>query len=144
MIFTVQKFFLKLFSPFHTFVFRLTGGRLMGKFGLPVLLLTTTGARTGKHQTSPLLYVEEDGALLVPASLWGGPRNPAWYHNVVANPDVVVETRAGRRTMRAEPAPEEDRQRLYDLFKAGSGHYASHEAKTDRKIPVVVLREESA
>ena len=113
----------------------------MGKFGLPVLLLTTTGARTGRQQTSPLLYVEEGDALLIPASLWGGPRNPAWYYNCVANPEVVVETRGETRTMRAEPAPEEDRQRLYDLFKAGSGHYAGHETRTDRKIPVVMLRE---
>ncbi len=140
-MFGLQMAFLRLFSPFHTFVFRLTGGRLLGKFGLPVLLLTTTGARTGRKQTAPLLYVEEGGALLVPASLWGGPRNPAWYHNLVANPQVVVETRTGKRTMRAEPAPEEDRQRLYDLFKAGSSHYAGHEARTERKIPVVILRQ---
>ena len=140
-MFAVQMFFLKLFAPFHTFVFRLTRGWVMGKFGLPVLLLTTTGARSGRQQTSPLLYVEHDGALLIPASLWGGPRNPAWYYNCVANPEVVVETRGKRRAMHAEPAPEEDRQRLYDLFKAGSGHYAGHEARTDRKIPVVVLRE---
>ncbi|MXY71538.1 MAG: nitroreductase family deazaflavin-dependent oxidoreductase [Dehalococcoidia bacterium] len=140
-MFRLQMFFLKLFAPFHTFVFRLTRGWVMGKFGLPVLLLTTTGARTGRQQTSPLLYVEEDGALLIPASLWGGPRNPAWYYNCVANPEVVVETRGKKRTMLAEPAPEEDRQRLYDLFKEGSGHYAGHEARTDRKIPVVMLRE---
>lgn len=140
-MFAVQMFFLKLFAPFHTFVFRLTRGWVMGKYGLPVLLLTTTGARSGRQQTSPLLYVEHDGALLIPASLWGGPRNPAWYYNCVANPEVVVETRGKRRTMQAEPAPEEDRQRLYDLFKAGSGHYTGHEARTDRKIPVVILRE---
>ncbi len=140
-MFAVQMFFLKLFAPFHTFVFRLTRGWVMGKFGLPVLLLTTTGARSGRQQTSPLLYVEHDGALLIPASLWGGPRNPAWYYNCVANPEVVVETRGKRRTMQAEAAPGEDRQRLYDLFKAGSGHYAGHEARTDRKIPVVILRE---
>lgn len=141
MMFRLQMFFLKLFAPFHTFVFRLTGGRLMGKFELPVLLLTTTGARTGRQQTSPLLYIEHEGTLLLPASLWGGPRNPAWYYNCVANPEVVVETRGRKRTMRAEIAPEEERQRLYDLFKAGSGHYAGHEARTTRKIPVVILRE---
>lgn len=140
-MFQLQMLFLKLFAPFHTFVFRLTRGWLMGKFGLPVLLLTTTGARTGRQQTSPLLYVEHEGTFLIPASLWGGPRNPAWYYNCVANPEVVVETRGKKRTMRAEPAPEADRQRLYDLFKEGSGHYAGHEARTDRKIPVVMLRE---
>ena len=141
---TLRMWFLALFSPLHAFVFRASGGRVMGRFGLPVLLLTTTGARTGKRRTAPLLYVEADGALAVPASLWGGPRNPAWYHNCLANPEVEVETRAGKRAMRAEPAPETDRQRLYDLFKAGSGHYAGHEARTERAIPVVVLRERDA
>ncbi len=100
-MFTLRVFFLKLFSPFHAFVFRRTGGRVMGEFGLPVLLLTTTGARTGKRRTAPLLYVENGGALVVPASLWGGPRHPAWYHNLVANPLVEVETREGKRTLRA-------------------------------------------
>ena len=137
----LQLFFLKLFTPFHTFVFRLTRGRLLGKFDLPVLLLTTTGARTGRQRTAPLLYIEHEGSLLLPASLWGGPRSPAWYHNCVANPEVVVETRGRKRTMRAELAPEEDRQRLYDLFKVASPHYGGHEARTTRKIPVVILRE---
>ena len=137
----LQLLFLKLFAPFHTFVFRLTGGRLMGNFGLPVLLLTTTGARTGRQQTSPLLYLKDGGRLAIPASLWGAPRHPAWYHNLVANPEVVVETRGEKRTMVAEPAPEEDRRRLYDLFKAASPHYGGHEARTSRTIPVVILRE---
>ena len=137
----LQLFFLKLFTPFHTFVFRLTRGRLLGKFDLPVLLLTTTGARTGRQQTSPLLYLEDGGRLAIPASLWGGPRHPAWYHNLVANPEVVVETRGKKRTMLAEPAPEEERQRLYDLFKVASPHYGGHEARTSRTIPVVILRE---
>ncbi len=137
----LQLLFLKLFTPLHTFVFRLTGGRLLGKFDLPVLLLTTTGARTGRQQTSPLLYLEDGGRLAIPASLWGSPRNPAWYHNCVANPEVVVETRGRKRTMLAERAPEEERQRLYDLFKAASPHYAGHEARTTRTIPVVLLRE---
>ena len=136
----LQLLFLKLFTPFHTFVFRLTGGRLLGKFDLPVLLLTTTGARTGRQQTSPLLYIEDGGRLAIPASLWGGPRNPAWYYNCVANPQVFVETRGRKRTMLAEPAPEEERQRLYELFKASSPHYRGHEARTTRTIPVVVLR----
>jgi len=140
-MFRLRMLFLKLFTPFHTFVFRLTGGRLLGKFDLPVLLLTTTGARTGRQQTSPLLYIEDGGRLAIPASLWGGPRNPAWYHNCVANPEVVVETRGRKRPMLAEPAPEEERQRLYELFKASSPHYGGHEARTTRTIPVVVLRE---
>lgn len=96
--------FLRFFVPFHIVVFRLTRGRVMGKFGLPVLLLTTTGRRTGMRRTAPLLYHEDRGATLVVASNNGGPNNPDWYHNLVANPIVEVETRAGRSGGAASPA----------------------------------------
>ena len=92
-----MKFFLRFFVPFHNFVFRLTRGRALGQFELPVLLLTTTGRRSEKQRTIPLLYLEEGGTLLVVASMGGAPSNPGWYHNLVANPTVEVQTRAGRR-----------------------------------------------
>lgn len=137
-----MRFFLKFFDPFHTFVFRLSGGRLLGTLiGFPVLLLTTTGRRSGKRRTSPLLYLEEEESLLVVGSMAGAPRHPDWYHNLVANPMVEVETRAGRRPMRAEPSTEEERRRRYERFKAGADRYATYETRTDRAIPVVVLRE---
>ena len=98
-----MRFFLRFFVvPFHNFVFRLTRGRALGQFDLPVLLLTTTGRRSGKQRTIPLLYLEEDSTLLVVASMAGAPSNPGWYHNLVANPTVEVQTRAGRRWMQAE------------------------------------------
>ena len=81
-----MRFFLRFFVvPFHNFVFRLTRGRALGQFDLPVLLLTTTGRRSGKQRTIPLLYLEEDSTLLVVASMAGAPSNPGWYHNLVAN-----------------------------------------------------------
>ena len=136
-----MSLFQRLFVPFHVFVYRLSGGRLLGRLGgLPVLLLTTTGRRSGKRRTMPLLYLEEDGALVVVASAAGAPRNPAWYGNLVANATVQVHTRDGRLDMLAETAADEDRQRLYDRFKAASDQYAGYETKTDRKIPIVLLR----
>ena len=138
---TAMSLFQRLFVPFHVFVYRLSGGRLLGRLGgLPVLLLTTTGRRSGKRRTMPLLYLEEDGALVVVASAAGAPRNPAWYGNLVANATVQVHTRDGRLDMLAETAADEDRQRLYDRFKAASDQYAGYETKTDRKIPIVLLR----
>ena len=136
--------FLRFFVPFHIFVFRLTGGRLLGRFDLPVLLLTTTGRRSGRRRTVPLLYVEDRGAVLVIASNNGGPSNPGWYHNLVANPTVEVETRAGRRSMRAEPLIGAERRHRFERITAVTDRYEGYQSRTDRELPVVALREVSA
>lgn len=135
--------FLRFFVPFHIVVFRLTRGRVMGKFGLPVLLLTTTGRRTGMRRTAPLLYHEDRGATLVVASNNGGPNNPDWYHNLVANPIVEVETRAGRRVMRAEPLVGAEWRRRFARITAEADRYEKYQSRTRRPIPVVALREVS-
>ena len=116
----------------------------MGRFELPVLLLTTTGRRSGKRRTAPLLYLEDDGALLIIASLGGAPTNPDWYHNLVANPMVEVQNRAGRRGMRAEPLIGDERRRRFEKIKAVAPRYEAYQARTEREIPVVALREVSA
>ena len=139
-----MRFFLRFFVPFHIFVFRLTGGRLMGKFELPVLLLTTTGRRSGRRRTVPLLYLEDRGTLLVIASNNGGPNNPGWYHNLVANPIVDVETRAGRRSMRAEPLIGAERRLRFERITAVADRYEGYQSRTGRELPVVALREVSA
>ena len=139
-----MRLFLRFFVPFHILVFRLTGGRLMGKFDLPVLLLTTTGRRSGRRRTVPLLYLEDRGTVLLIASNNGGPTNPGWYHNLVANPTVEVETRAGRRSMRAEPLVGAERRHRFDAITAVADRYAEYQSRTDRELPVVALREVSA
>ena len=136
-----MRLFLRFFVPFHILVFRLTGGRLLGQFELPVLLLTTKGRRSGKQRTVALLYLEDDGALLVIASLGGAPTNPDWYHTLVANPMVEVQTRAGRRGMRAEPLIGDDRHRRFESIKDAAPRYEAYQARTKREIPVVALRE---
>ena len=136
--------FLRFFVPFHILVFRLTGGRLLGKFDLPVLLLTTTGRRSGRRRTVPLLYLEDRGTLLLVASNNGGPGNPGWYHNLVANPTVEVEMRAGRRSMRAEPLVGAERRQRFERIKAVADRYEGYQSRTDRELPVVALREVSA
>lgn len=132
--------FLRFFVPFHIFVFRLTRGRVMGRFGLPVLLLTTTGRRSGMRRTVPLLYLEDRGTPLIIASNNGGPRNPAWYHNLVANPLVEVETRAGRRLMRAEPLIGAERRHRFGQVVAAADRYEEYQSRTGRVIPVIALR----
>ena len=139
-----MKLFLRFFVPFHIFVFRLTGGRLMGKFDLPVLLLTTTGRRSGRRRTVPLLYLDDRGTVLLIASNNGGPNNPGWYHNLVANPTVEVETRAGRRSMRAEPLIGAERRLRFERITAVADRYEGYQSRTGRELPVVALREVSA
>lgn len=135
--------FLRFFVPFHIFVFRLTRGRVMGKFGLPVLLLTTTGRRTGMRRTAPLLYLDDRGTVLIIASNNGGPSNPDWYRNLVAHPIVEVETRAGRHTMRAEPLVGAERQHRFARITAAADRYEKYQSRTARPIPVVALHEVS-
>ena len=136
-----MRLFLRFFVPVHILVFRLSGGRLLGEFDLPILLLTTTGRRSGKQRTVPLLYLEDRGTLLVIASNNGAPNSPGWYHNLVANPTVEVETRAGRRAMRAEPLIGAERRHRFERITTVADRYERYQSRTDRELPVVALRE---
>jgi deazaflavin-dependent oxidoreductase (nitroreductase family) len=103
----------------------------------PVLLLTTTGARTGRPTTVPLGFAVDDrGRVFVMASKAGAPRHPAWFHNLLAHPAVTVEI--GERTFQAQAVVTagEERDRLYALISGGAAEY---EKNTDRVFPVIVL-----
>jgi deazaflavin-dependent oxidoreductase (nitroreductase family) len=103
----------------------------------PILLLTTTGARTGRSTTVPLAFaVDDSGRVFVMASKGGAPRHPAWYNNVQANPSVTVELGDQSFHARAVVTAGEERDRLYGLISAGAAEY---EKNTDRVFPVVVL-----
>jgi F420H(2)-dependent quinone reductase len=110
-----------------------------GAGGRPLLLLTTTGARTGKPRTTPMMYVPDGDRLLVIASNAGAPKHPDWYHNVVANPDVTVEVDAERYEATAEVPSGAERDRLFDGIVAKYPFFADHQAGVNRTIPVVVL-----
>jgi deazaflavin-dependent oxidoreductase (nitroreductase family) len=103
----------------------------------PILLLTTTGARTGRQATVPLGFaVDDNGRVLVMASKAGAPRHPAWFHNLRANPSVTVEL--GDRSFQAQAVVTEgeERDRLYGMISDGASEY---EKNTDRIFPVIVL-----
>jgi deazaflavin-dependent oxidoreductase (nitroreductase family) len=108
-----------------------------------LLILHTTGAKTGKERVHPLVYQADGDRLVVFASKGGAPQHPDWYRNVVANPDVTVEigTDAGTETvpMRARVAEGDERERLWSRQKELVPGFADYEAKTTRQIPVVVL-----
>jgi deazaflavin-dependent oxidoreductase (nitroreductase family) len=121
--------------------FRVNAGKVGGPFaGAPLLLLHTIGARTGKERVNPMMYQDIGGsAVAVFASKGGEPTHPDWYHNLVANPDVTAEIGSETRHFRARTATGDERERIWTQQKQDYPGYADYEAKTDRKIPVVIL-----
>ena len=121
--------------------FRANGGEIKeGIFkGAPILLLTTKGARSGTTYTTPLVYTRDAGRLVVIASKGGAPTNPAWFHNLVANPTVTLEVGPDRYEATATVAQGDERDRLFDAQAALMPNFAQYQRNTTRRIPVVVL-----
>jgi deazaflavin-dependent oxidoreductase (nitroreductase family) len=120
--------------------FRANQGKVGGQLAnIPLLLLTTTGAKSGRAITKPLAYTRDGERLVVIASFAGAPKNPAWYNNLVANPVATVELGSERFQVRATVTSGEERQRLFDRQAAQMPIFAEYQQKTSRQIPVVVL-----
>jgi len=107
--------------------------------GGSVLILTTTGAKSGETRENPLAYTRTGDNYVVIASKGGAPTHPAWFHNLLANPEVKVEVLGETIPVRARVAEGEEHQRLYDAQAAVMPGFADYQRKTTRKIPVVVL-----
>ncbi|NLV79764.1 MAG: nitroreductase family deazaflavin-dependent oxidoreductase [Rhodococcus sp.] len=107
--------------------------------GMPVVVLTTRGAKTGKIRKTPLMRVEHDGVYAVVASLGGAPKNPVWYHNVVADPHVELRDRTEVHDLVAREVHGEEKARWWERAVAAFPDYADYQKKTDREIPVFVL-----
>lgn len=121
--------------------FRANGGVVGGMFeGRDMLLLHTTGKRTGAPRTSPLVYRPNgDDSWVVFASYGGAPKDPAWFANLVDDPDVTIEVGTDTVDVRARVARGAEREELWSAQKSDIPTFADYEAKTDRQIPVVVL-----
>jgi deazaflavin-dependent oxidoreductase (nitroreductase family) len=120
--------------------FRANHGKVGGPFeGATLLILHTTGAKSGEERESPLLYRTDGDNLVIFASFAGAPVNPAWFHNLLAHPDASVELGTETRVVRARVADPEERDRLWEWNKADYPTFAEYESKTDRTIPVVIL-----
>ena len=122
-------------------MFRSTNGLIGGWTGGPVLLLNTTGRKSGQKRTTPLLYLRDGEDLVIVASNGGSSTPPAWWLNLESNPETTVELKgSGPLRVRAQEADDEEKRRLWPrLVKMYSG-YEEYQRKTDREIPVVVLR----
>jgi deazaflavin-dependent oxidoreductase (nitroreductase family) len=120
--------------------FRANGGKVASFGDAPMVLITTTGAKSGKTLVTPLVsQPQDDGTLYIFASYAGAPKNPAWYHNLVAHPEVEVEFGTDRFTATATPLTGAERDRVFDRQKEIFPTFAEYEAKTTRIIPVVAL-----
>ena len=117
--------------------FHANEGKVNGSNSL--LLLRTTGARSGKQRVNPLAYTTDDERLVIIASKGGTPTNPDWYHNIVAHPDVTVEVGTETFEARATVVEGPERDELYAKQAAIMPNFAEYQAKTTRKIPVIVL-----
>jgi F420H(2)-dependent quinone reductase len=125
----------------HTALYRATNGLIGHRTpGLPpALLLDHVGARSGTHRTSPLVYGEDGRNLVLVASKGGYPKNPAWFHNLLAHPDTAVQVGSRRRNVHARVATSEERARLWALMVGVYGGYEDYRKRTEREIPLVIL-----
>ena len=117
-----------------------SGGQEAGDLrGMPVVVLTTKGAKSGKLRKQALMRVEHDGRYAVVASLGGAPKHPVWYHNIVATPLVELQDGAVRRDYTAREVTGEEKALWWERAVAAYPDYADYQQKTDREIPVFVL-----
>ncbi len=125
----------------HTAIYRASNGLIGHRFpgAPPMLLLDHVGARSGVKRTSPLVYGRDGENLVLIASKGGYPKNPAWLHNLVANPDTRVQVGSQIRNVRARVAEGSERERLWKLMVGVYSGYDGYRKRTDREIPVVVL-----
>jgi deazaflavin-dependent oxidoreductase (nitroreductase family) len=131
----------------HAWVYRATGGRIgehVPGVKAPMLLLDHVGARSGAHRTSPLLYVPDGDQVAIIASKGGYPKNPAWFHNLQANPDTSVQIGTERRPVTARIAAGDERERIWSRAVELWPQYRAYQERTERQIPVVVLERRAA
>ena len=125
----------------HTMLYRSSNGDIGGTIASsPVLLLTTTGRRTGRERTVPLLYLMDGRNVVLVASNGGAVRHPSWWLNLQATPEAWIQIKKRRQRVRAEEASAADKHRLWPLVTAMYPGYQRYQEITDRDIPVVILR----
>jgi deazaflavin-dependent oxidoreductase (nitroreductase family) len=137
----MRKFMLRTISALNTWIYRVSGGRWMGRFpsGAPVCLLTTQGRKSGQRRTVPLLFLADGDDLVIVASQGGAPQHPAWYFNLVADP--AAEVQIGRRIFAAAArvVNEQEKAALWPRLVAIYPPYDAYQQRTTRSIPVVRL-----
>jgi deazaflavin-dependent oxidoreductase (nitroreductase family) len=131
----------KILVKFYAFLYRISGGVIGGKIvGLPVLLLTTTGRKSGQQRTRPLCYFPDGNDYIIIASNGGSDSHPSWYHNIKADPNVSILLKRKTIAVTASEVPEPERSKLWAHLLELSPWYLKYEQKTERVIPLIRLR----
>jgi F420H(2)-dependent quinone reductase len=131
---------LKVWSRFHSWVYRRTNGKVLSRMrGNPTLLLTTTGRRTGRPHTVPLPYIGDGDAMIVVGSASGSERHPAWVLNLIANPRVTVRYLADSGSAQAEILADGERKAMWERINVEAPWYAGYQRRTRREIPLIRL-----
>ena len=126
--------------PLMVFLYKSTGGRIGGKIQrLPVLLLTTSGRKSGKPRTVPLGYLRDGSTYVVIASNGGLPRHPAWFFNLQSHPEAIIQVKNTEIKVRAETANQEKKRGLWAHLLEVTPGYANYQKRTSREIPMVIL-----
>ena len=131
----MAEFNKKVIEEFHA-----NGGKVGGQFaGAPMVLLTHTGAKSGKTYTTPLVYSKDGERIVIIASKAGAPKNPDWYHNLVAHPEVTLEIGNERFKARAVVTKGDERERLFSAQASQMAQFNEYRKRTTRQIPVIAL-----
>jgi deazaflavin-dependent oxidoreductase (nitroreductase family) len=133
-----------LFANLQVALYHWSKGSVAGTFkGVPVLLLTTTGRKTGKKRTKPLLYLMDNDQIVIVASHGGAPTDPAWWRNLKSNPHAEVQIKGTLLQVEAREATAEERERLWPKLVALYPDYEDYQKRTTRTIPVIILQKMS-
>jgi len=134
------KVLLKAGVSVSVFLYRLTGGGMGGRMqSMPVLLLTTTGRKSGKKRTVPLGFLRDGSAYVIIASYGGQPRNPAWFLNLQSHAEATIQVKKRQMQVKAETANPEKRRELWARLMEVSPGYANYQKRTTREIAMVIL-----
>ncbi len=135
----IMKPLISAYGRFNTWIYGLTGGRVLNKFlGHEICVVTMTGAKTGKKRDVPLMYVPYKEGVLLVASLGGAPKHPTWYYNLVANPDIDVQVKDVTLHLRARRATPAEKVEVWDTCTKYYPPYDEYQARTERDIPVFI------
>lgn len=140
MLSRLREWIKRYFSLLHRPVYRLSRGRVAGEFrGIPMALLTTTGRKSGKPRTWPLLCFQDGNRYVLIASNWGQDHHPAWLLNLRSNPEATLQVGGKTVQVTAHEAAGDERERLWQIAVDAYSGYERYQQRTEREIPVVVL-----
>ncbi len=138
----IGKWIFKQFMRFQIFMYRRSGGKRMGSLrGMPVLLLTTVGRKTGKQRVTPVMYIRDEDNYVITASNGGEDKHPGWFVNLRANPQATIEVGKIARSVIAHQASLEEKKRLWAQLVEQAPFFEGYKKKTTREIPMVILQE---